>query len=300
MTKIYTLFIILLSLSIGHVWGENLKVMSFNIRFNNPKDTADNSWEARKMPCAKMFREVQPDVIGMQEPRGDKQITDIKAMLADYTSIETVVPEGFNVDKAGRIMLFFKTDKFRLKKHGQFWLNNDTSKPAPSFETTDKNNLRAALWMKMQDKASGKVFYFVTTHFPYKQSAADNTAREKCSALIVSQMKKIAGEKATVFVTGDLNSSFDPEDSHRLSIRPFYEWMNTAREMARQTDASSTFNGFKVQSSKFKAETDTKPKVLDHIFYRNAEPQTFKVINDTTFGVRLISDHYPIVSEFKY
>ncbi|MDO5447588.1 MAG: endonuclease/exonuclease/phosphatase family protein [Prevotellaceae bacterium] len=293
MSKIFTAFIMILSLSVCQTWGEDLKVMSFNIRFNNPKDTADNSWAARKMPCARMFQKVQPDVIGMQEPRGEEQIDDIKAMLPEYTPIETIVPEGFNVNKAGRIMIFFKTAKFRMKKHGQFWLNEDTSKPAPSFETTDKNNLRAALWTKLQDKESGKVFYFVTTHFPYKQAAEDNTAREKCAALIVEQMKKIAGEKATVFVTGDMNASFDLQDGHRISVRPFYEWMKTARDMARQTDASSTFNGFKVQ-------TDARPKVLDHIFYRNAEPQHFKVYNEKEFGVRFISDHFPIVCDFEY
>lgn len=293
MSKICTILFFFLSLSACQAWGEDLRVMSFNIRFNNPNDTADNSWAARKIPCAKMFQKVVPDVIGMQEPRGEEQINDIKAMLPDYTSLETKVPEGFNVNKAGRIMIFFKTAKFRMKKYGQFWLNEDTSKPAPSFETTDRNNLRAALWTKLQDKESGKVFYFVTTHFPYKQAAEDNTAREKCAALIVAQLKKIAGEKATVFVTGDMNASFDPQDGHRISVRPFYEWMNTAREMARHTDASSTFNGFKVQ-------TDAKSKVLDHIFFRNADPQRFKVYNETGFGVRFISDHFPIVCDFTY
>lgn len=274
-------------------FGANVKVMSFNIRFDNPKDTALNSWVARCMPCSLMFQSVRPDVIGMQEPRGDKQIADIKAMLPEYVAIETVVPENVNVNKAGRIMLFYRADKYVLKSKGQFWLNDNPEVPAPSFETTDKNNLRAALWMRLQDKATGKNFYLATTHFPYKRAAEDDTAREKCAALIVAKMKKIAGEKATVFVTGDMNASFEMGDIHRLSVRPFFEWMRSAREMARESENKSTFNGFKVPDHE-------QPKVLDHIFYRNAEPMKFVVHDEDCYGVPLISDHFPIVCDFEY
>lgn len=287
---IFVVFCLLISFPI---WGSNVKVMSFNIRFNNPKDTAINSWDARCLPCSLMFQAVRPDVIGMQEPRGDKQIYDIKLMLADYTAIETVVPANVNENKAGRIILFYKTEKYILKSNGQFWLNENSDIPAPSFETTDRNNLRAALWMKLQDKTTGKDFYLVTTHFPYKQAPEDDSAREKCAALIVKKMKKIAGEKATIFVTGDMNASFDLTDVHRRSIRPFYEWLWSAREMALKSECKSSFNGFMIPDPKIQ-------KVLDHIFYRNAKPIRFAVHDEDCYGVPLISDHFPIVCDFEY
>lgn len=270
-----------------------LRIMSFNIRFNNPKDTALTSWQMRKKPCAAMIHELSPDIIGMQEPRGDIQINDIKVSLPDYTSFEMQVPEGWNVDKTGRIMIFFKTDKFKLLKEGQFWLNDDISKPGVSFGSTDTGNIRGALWMKLQETVSGKVFYFATTHFPYKNDPVDNLSRAKCSELIVRQMKKIAGEKATVFVTGDMNASFDLSDKRRNSLTPFYSWFWSARDMAPNTDNKSSFNGFASQDY-------TWPHNIDHIYYRNAAPRNFETHDENAYGVPFVSDHFPIICDFTY
>ena len=38
----------------------NLKVMSFNIRFDTPKDTGIISWKSRCQPCADVIHHVQP------------------------------------------------------------------------------------------------------------------------------------------------------------------------------------------------------------------------------------------------
>ena len=69
------------------------------------------------------------------------------------------VPLGWKVDKTGRIMIFFKTDKFKLLKQGQFWLNENISKPGVSFGSTDIGNIRGLLWVKLQEKDTKKVFY---------------------------------------------------------------------------------------------------------------------------------------------
>ena len=62
---------------------DSVKVMSFNIRFNNPNDSLDTSWDRRREPCTRMMAQYRPDVVGMQEPRNEmwQQIFD---MLPDY------------------------------------------------------------------------------------------------------------------------------------------------------------------------------------------------------------------------
>lgn len=37
---------------------DSVKVMSFNIRFNNPNDSLDTSWDRRREPCARMMATV--------------------------------------------------------------------------------------------------------------------------------------------------------------------------------------------------------------------------------------------------
>ncbi len=270
----------------------DLRVMSFNIRFDNPKDTADNAWSARRLPCAKMIREVNPDVIGMQEPRGP-QYEDIISLLPDYDYLRIPLSDDVTEKNSGRIMVFVRKGMFKIKKWGYFWLTMDPEHPGVSFETTDKNNIRAAIWVRLVNKSTGKDFYFLTTHMPYKRAEADNTARMKCARLVVDRLKSIAGDKATVFVTGDMNASWELRAPRRKSLIPFYEWMYNAREMSENTDSRSSFNGWK--------PTDDRswPNNLDHIFYRNATPLRFVTHDEPSYGVTYVSDHYPIVCNFQ-
>lgn len=270
----------------------DLRVMSFNIRFDNPKDTAATAWSARRLPCARMIREVNPDVIGMQEPRG-AQYEDIISLLPDYEYLRIPLSDKVTEKNSGRIMVFFRKGQFRVKKWGYFWLNEHSDSPGVSFETTDKNNIRAAIWVKLRDEKRGKDFVFLTTHLPYKGAPEDETAREKCANLIVGKLKAIAGEKATVFVTGDMNACWELRSARRKCLVPFYEWMHGAREMSAETDSRSSFNGWKP------TEGRSWPNNLDHIFYRNATPLRFVTHDEAAYGVTYVSDHYPIVCDFK-
>jgi len=57
-------------------------------------------------------------------------------------------------------------------------------------------------------------------------------------------MKAIAGDNATIFITGDMNCSYNTDDSRRVGLTPFYTWLESAREKAPDTNARVSFNGF--------------------------------------------------------
>ena len=42
---------------------DSVKVMSFNIRFNNPNDSLDTSWDRRREPFTRMMAQYRPDVV---------------------------------------------------------------------------------------------------------------------------------------------------------------------------------------------------------------------------------------------
>ena len=274
--------------------GQNmtrLRVMSFNIRFDNPKDTGCTAWAQRCQPCARAIHTVAPDVIGMQEPRGP-QYEDVIASLPDYEYLRIPIGGEVKEKQSGRIMVFYKRGKYDRRKWGYFWLTADPSKPGYSFETTDRGNIRAAIWVLLRDRQTGRQFVFLTTHMPYKKAEADNTARQKCAALIVSRLKKLCGKKTPVFVTGDMNASWELRAPRRNSLLPFYQWMWSAREMSPVTDARSSFNGWQSTAGR------DWPNNLDHIFYRNARPLRFATHDEPAYGVPYISDHYPVVCDF--
>ena len=266
--------------------------MSFNIRFNNPNDSLDASWDRRREPCTRMMAQYRPDVVGMQEPRNEmwQQIFD---MLPDYGYYRIEMNDTLSDSRTGGVLLLYLRDKYSVERSGHFWLSATPEVPSQPWNSTDRH-YRAALWLQLKDKKSRKDFYIVTTHLPYKKDPVDTEVRARCASLINNQMKTIAGGDAAVFVTGDMNASYNSGDPRRESLTPFYRWFASAREDAVKTDDYSSFNGFG------RVSPLVRGKNLDHIFYRNACPLVFETIDKPVYGVRWISDHYPIICTFTY
>lgn len=271
---------------------DSVKVMSFNIRFNNPNDSLDTSWDRRREPCTRMMAQYRPDVVGMQEPRNEmwQQIFD---MLPDYGYYRIEMNDTLSDSRTGGVLLLYLRDKYSVERSGHFWLSATPEVPSQPWNSTDRH-YRAALWLQLKDKKSRKDFYIVTTHLPYKKDPVDTEVRARCASLINNQMKTIADGDAAVFVTGDMNASYNSGDPRRESLTPFYRWFASAREDAVKTDDYSSFNGFG------RVSPLVRGKNLDHIFYRNACPLVFETIDKPVYGVRWISDHYPIICTFTY
>ena len=99
------------------------------------------------------------------------------------------------------------------------------------------------------------------------------------------KIKEIAGDKAVVFVTGDLNTTCDDK-----ALKPLTTYLNEASETVKKADKTPSFNNFGRRGSKL--------ETIDHVLYRNAEATGFRVVDEPKFGINYISDHYPICSEF--
>lgn len=271
---------------------DTVTVMSFNIRFNNPKDSFDTSWDSRREPCRRMIETVSPDVIGVQEVRNVmwQQVLD---MLPEYGHYRVEPNDTISDSKTGGMLMLYRRDKFDLLKSGSFWLSGTPEKPSRPWNSTDRH-YRTTVWVQLKDKQTGNTFYVASTHLPYKPEAVDTEVRGKCAELIIDKMRSVAGDDAPVFVTGDMNASLDVENPRRPGLIQFYKWFASARETAEVTDAALSFNGFG------RVAPDAKGYNLDHIFYRNAWPLTFETINHPGYGVRWISDHYPVIGKFIY
>lgn len=268
-----------------------LKIMSFNIRFDNPADSGDLAWTVRQEPIRRMFEDARPDVVGMQEPRLN-MLEATYALLPEYDHYKIEASDSITDPMTGNIVIFYRTDRFEAADSGYFWLSETPEQPSRPWNSTD-THYRCALWLKLRDVRNDSTFYFCTTHFPYKKAPVDTEVRARCAAMIVERMKAIAGPNAPVFVTGDMNASDDPADPRHTSLDPFFAGMKAARHEAAITNCRASFNGF---GRKFK---NIHGKNLDHIFYLNAEPLCFETLDSPNYGVQYISDHYPILCHFK-
>lgn len=267
-----------------------LKVMSFNIRYVTSADVGDNAWTARTEPCAKMIKDENPDIIGLQEFHVEHR-TDLLPLI---DSTYNIYGAWMDTEDAvsGSTSILFRKDRFKVKDQGFFWLSETPDEPSrPTWNATD-TQYRTASWVILSDKTSGREFMVCDTHLPYK--TADNEARAACAQLILERIKGIADEKATVFLTGDMNASCHLTDGRRASIAPFLNYFFDAKRKVRDlTPTVTSFNSF--GSSAAKATWD-----IDHIYYRNAKGIDYKVVNYAGYGVPYVSDHYPIVLNCTY
>lgn len=269
-----------------------LNVMSFNVRFDTPKDTGNLDWSKRQIPIANMLAEIEPDIIGAQEVTSS-MASDFFALAPQYGHFaqEPVLNDPDKDKMRGNNAILYRRDRFEPLDSGYFWLSETPETASRPWDSTDRH-YRTAVWLKLHDKQSGKDFYYYTTHFPYKKAPVDTKVRAQCAKLICDKIKETAGDDAIVFVTGDMNASDNDYDPRSASLSPYFDYMKAARREAEFTNKRSSFNGFG------RVMPEIRGKNLDHIFYRNATPRLFETVDYPGYGVLYISDHYPIICHF--
>lgn len=259
--------------------SEGLRVMTFNIRVQFPSDTGDLSWEARKAGCVKAIKKHKPDLIGLQEAFYGPKAFFLKEM-PEYQVVDrsgkpgTLDPDLRNNENP----IYYRADRFELLDYGSFWLNEDQT---PDKKGWDAMNVRNLTWVKLRLRKSGQIIFYFNTHFDH----IGTSARYNSSALIVEKIKEIAGDEAVVFLNADFNMPSGDRD-----IKPLESYLQQAELTVKKPDKGATFNDF--------GRPGSKPMWLDHIFYRNAQAKSFEVIDEPKYGVKYISDHFPVFADF--
>lgn len=250
---------------------DRIAVLSYNIRHSGGDD-GDNSWKFRRESSLAMFRDIGPDLAGMQEVLKD-QLDYIAGNMPEYGVIGTGRDDG---NAAGEMMaVMYRKERFEMVFSDSFWLSETPGEVSRGWDGACN---RMVTWMLLKDRLTGKNIYFFNTHLDH----AGERARGESVKLIAGKIDEIAG-KGTVILTGDFNAA---EDDGIMA--PLAGMLDSARGNAPETDFSPTFNGWGKESI-------TYP--IDHIFYRGVEPVSFTVVKDG-YGSAYLSDHYPVKAVF--
>ena len=254
-----------------------IKVMSFNVRFDNPAD-GKNEWKYR-LPIINDYMEQEaPDIIGMQENLHHQNLDLIKIMPS-YQYVGTGRDDGKESGEFSPI--FFRTDRFTVIDHSRFWLSETPDIPGSvGWEALFP---RIVTWVKLRHNESGKELYIFNTHF----SHVSDLARRKSMEFMSEQMKIFAGD-ARIIVTGDFNITKGSQLYYDMleRFREYNDLQNTELISGEPVaGAESTFNAFR---------QDTEPRVIDYIF----ADSHFDVISYGVDKVKrngvFISDHWPV------
>jgi endonuclease/exonuclease/phosphatase family metal-dependent hydrolase len=256
---------------------EELKVISFNVRFDNPGDSP-NAWPARSVFAAEFLLSQKPDLLGMQEVLLH-QYEFLKENLPGYKSIGVGRTDGFN--EGEMCPVFYRSDRFEEVENGTFWLSETPD--VPGSKGPGAVLPRIVTWVQLREIASDRKLYFFNTHF----SHVSDSARIMGAMILGGAVKQIAGDHFFV-VTGDFNLRPDSKAYETLTGEgaPWHVLYDTWL-MSETTPAGAdyTFNGFSDNPGNGR---------IDYIF---APGGTRVLSHETIIAKRdflFISDHWPV------
>lgn len=269
-------FCVFLALLQTQVFAQKIIAGTFNLRYANTHDSA-NLWANRAPLVASLLRFHQFDLFGTQEGYRN-QLNDIQKSLPEFDYYGAGRDDG--KEKGEHSAIFYRRDRFKLLNKGDFWLSETPDQPSLGWDATCCN--RICTWVQLQDRKTGKKFYFFNTHFDHQ----GKIARVESSKLILQRINNIAGSEP-VLLTGDFNGNRQSEwylniarsgvlkDSYTLVNFP-YENNGTFQNFGRSLGSNS---------------------VIDHIFVSKHFLITRWGILSDSFHGKFPSDHFPVLAD---
>ncbi|XID96102.1 endonuclease/exonuclease/phosphatase family protein [Paenibacillaceae bacterium WGS1546] len=260
-----------------------MKVMSFNLRYDNPEDGAD-AWPNRAHRVADAVRKADPTLIGTQEGLLH-MLEDLRDRLPGYAWLGEGREGGVRGEHNA---IFYKQAEFEALDSGQFWLSEDPS--APGSKGWDGYCPRICTWAHFRSlRCPGAEGLIYNTHLDF----AGRIARERGAALIWRAMKAhVARTSLPAILTGDFNAYPDSapirflrgetaSDGERPNLRDAYTLLGP--------------NAIGCTAHEFNGGVGGQPPI-DYIFATPDVELVSVEIERGRFDGAYPSDHYPVVA----
>lgn len=253
-----------------------LSILTYNIRYDNPDD-GDDRWEKRRDEVARLIKDHDPDVVGLQEALRN-QLDDLSKALPTYAEIGVGRDDGKTKGEYAAIL--YRKDRFKVVDSGTFWFS-DTPETAGS-KSWGNRIARVCTWAKLVERASGRAVSVYNVHLDHESQPS----REK-SAELLAQRALAAIRDDPVIVTGDFNAgeSNPAVASLKAGATGFVDSFRVAHPDEKAID---TFNGFGKGHG-------TKDKI-DYIWVQPSARVEGAGIDRRSKDGRFPSDHFAVWS----
>jgi endonuclease/exonuclease/phosphatase family metal-dependent hydrolase len=256
--------------------AEQLRVMTFNVRYPNPDDGQD-AWASRRDLLVETIRAKAPDLMGTQE-LFHEQGEHIVGKLPEYS--------WFGLSRRGNhedehMGVFYRKDRLRLLDSGDFWLSPTPEKPGSS--AWGMSLPRMVTWGLFEVQSSKQRLLFYNTHFAHRDIDAE---ARRLSAKLVADRIGWQDQQIPFLLIGDFNAPAR-SDAYAALVPPLKDaWT----EAAQQSGPEGTFHGFKGTPGEAR---------IDWILYRAPwQVVRAEAITDSRDG-RYPSDHFPVLAVFQ-
>ena len=285
---IYSFLCLLCALSLSA--AEHMIIGTYNIRNANKGDSINgNGWGQRSPYIAQLVQFHGFDIFGTQEGKYH-QLQDLKRMMPGYDYIGVGRDDGKQGGEYSAI--FYRTEKFEVLDHGDFWLSTETDHPNKGWDAALP---RICSWGKFRDKETGFTFLFFNLHMDH----IGVQARAESAKLILKKVKEFP-EHLPAILTGDFNVDQNNESYTLLDQSGI---MRDSYQIAEFRYApNGTTNNF--DPNRFVSRR------IDHLFLtQEFKVKRYGILTDTyrsevdskeakkQYVARTPSDHFPVMIE---
>lgn len=247
-----------------------VRVMSFNIRYDNPDD-GENSWEKRKKAVIQLIKKYTPGILGVQEALGNQR-DDILASLPQYHSVGVARDDGKAMGEYACILV--DTSIYRVLSEETFWLSTSPGQPSRSWDAALN---RICSYAMLLHRSSGDSLHVYNTHFDHK----GEKARRYSAQLIIDRLKTRHGPEDYLILMGDFNA--EPKS---MPIQIVQSYMFDSSLCSLSGEGAMTYNGWD--------ETRFSGPRLDYIFFRNMDCLSSWIAYERRTERLFVSDHFPV------
>lgn len=261
--------------------NESINTMSFNVRYDNPEDGAQN-WHHRKENVLRMINFYDLDIIGMQEVLVT-QLKYLKTNLKQYKTVGVGREDGEN--KGEFAPIFYRKDRFKKLKSGTFWLSETPGKVSKGWDAALE---RIATWAVFKDKVTENEFVFMNTHFDHR----GKLARVESAKLLKQKSIELAGNLPLI-LSGDFNLVPESEGIKTL-IQP------DGKNTLVNTSSVATFTyGPDWTTCGFDNRPFKERKVIDYIFVKGISQVNKYAVFAEKLNDLFLSDHCPVFAQIE-
>ena len=190
------ILLLLLAMAPAPGWGQELRVMSFNIRYGTAQD-GENQWPDRSTLVGEVVTEFGPHVVGVQEAL-HFQLEELSGMLPGYGRVGVGRDDGVSAGEYSAIL--YRSDRLELLDQGTFWFS-DTPE-VPGSMSWGNRIPRICTWGRFRDRENGRSFTLFNLHWDHQSQPS----REGAARLLLERMGALGDPGEPILVTGDFNA----------------------------------------------------------------------------------------------
>lgn len=246
--------------------GNELRVMSANVRCVSPFDLLEKSWFNRADLLMQSIEKQAPTVIGFQEVTK----THYKYLCKRLPMYDSQITYRDNSPLSEGCPIFYRTDLYTLIDKGTFWLSETPEEMSKSWDAAFN---RVCGYVILETKSDNTRFVVFNTHLDH----VSEEARINGIGVVMDKIEQFGGIPAVLI--GDMNA----KEGTPTYLRATEDFID-ARHATENTSDRETFQKW-----------GTKAQIIDYCFVSDGDftVNSFSVVTDTYDGAHP-SDHNPL------